>query len=37
MRKWIWEKPKTFFFNGIRKPVDFYKKCVEMQKDHVEK
>lgn len=30
-------KPKTFFFDGIRKPVDFSKKCVDMQVDYVEK
>jgi hypothetical protein len=30
-------KPKTFFFDGIRKPVDFCKKCVGMQGEYVEK
>jgi hypothetical protein len=33
----IREKPKTCCSIGIRKLVDHYKKCVELQGDYVEK
>jgi hypothetical protein len=34
---WIREQPKTFFPFGIRELVGRYKKCVELDRDYVEK
>jgi hypothetical protein len=33
MHTWIHEQPKMFFSNGIRKLVNSYRKCVELQGD----
>jgi len=34
---WIQEQPETCSSNGIRKLLDQYKQCVELQGDYVEK
>jgi hypothetical protein len=34
---WLAAQPKTFFFEGIRKLVQRWTKCVEKQGDYVEK
>ena len=34
---WLAAQPKTFFSEGIKKLVQRWKKCIEMQEDYVEK
>ena len=37
VQAWLVAQPKTFFAEGIKKLVQRWKKCIEMQGDYVEK
>jgi hypothetical protein len=37
VHKWLRNQPKTFFLEGIRKPVDRWTKCIEKEGNYVEK
>ena len=37
VQSWLKATPKSFFLEGIRKPVDRWTKCVVKQGDYVEK
>jgi hypothetical protein len=37
VHKWLHEKTKTFFVEGIRKLVDRWNKCIEKEGNYVEK
>ena len=37
VQRWLKATPKSFFLEGIRKPVDRWTKCVAKQGDCVEK
>jgi len=37
VHKWLHNQPKTFFLEGIRKPVDCWTKRIEKEGNYVEK
>jgi hypothetical protein len=37
VHKWLRDRPKTFFVEGIRKLLDRWTKCIEKEGDYVEK
>jgi hypothetical protein len=37
VQMWLREQPKSFFFEGIKKLVERYQKCIIVQGDYVEK
>jgi hypothetical protein len=37
VHKWLFDQPKTFFVEGIRKLVDLWTKYIEKEGDYVEK
>jgi hypothetical protein len=37
VHKWLRDQPKTFIVEGIRKLVDRWTKCIEKDRDYVEK
>jgi hypothetical protein len=37
VHKWLRDKPKTFFVEGIRKLLDPWTKCIEKEGDYIEK